>query len=53
MGRYEKWGDTRLGTKYGDMREVVRYESWNYTRCCVNRYLVRYYVVKKDTLKTL
>ena len=24
IGRYEMWGDTRCGTKYGDMQDVVR-----------------------------
>ena len=41
MGRYEKRGDTRFGTKYDDMLDVVRYEMWSYTRFGVNRGLVR------------
>ena len=32
MGRYEMLGDTRCGTKYGDMRDVVRCEMWCDTR---------------------
>ena len=35
MGRYEKWEDTRCGTKYDDMRDV-RYAMWSYTTSGVN-----------------
>ena len=41
MGRYEKQGDTRFGTKYDDMRNVVRDEMLSYTRYGVNRGVVR------------